>query len=173
MNLTNEEMQEITGLAEKQLRLEQEVVEAQDRLTALNEQLEKVRDDLLPQAMARVGMKKFTLLDGSSITIKDEIFASIRSGKIEAAAAWLDEIGCGDALKDEVNVKFARGQVDLSKKVLALAAELGVTATEKLSVHAMTLKALIREQREKGREFPEDLFAIHDKQKAVIKGGSK
>lgn len=174
MQLTNDELKEITDLAKKQIELQDQIAQMEQELSRLNDRLNKVRGELLPQAMDRVGMKKFMTQDGSSITIKDEIFASIRNGKIDQAAAWLDGIGCGDVLKDEVNVKFARGQASIARSILALAEQLGVSAIEKLSVHPQTLKALVREQRAKGRDFPEEIFAIHDAQKAIIiKGGTK
>jgi hypothetical protein len=166
---TTDELSDIAALAARQLELLASIDKMQTALTEEIENLRQVQEVALPAAMATVGMSKFTLTSGESISIKETMQASIYVDKIEAAVKWLDTIGCGGVVKDEVKCSLGRGETSKAKELLDLARILGVAATEKLSVHPSTLKALIKEQRARGVQFPDDLFSIMDKKQAVIK----
>lgn len=166
---TNDEMGEIVALAQQQLYLQEEVATIEAHLAIAREDLRKIEEVALPDAMAAVGMSKFSLADGTAITIKEDVYASIRVDFTREAADWLDSIRCGGVVKDEVKCNLARGEMAKAKQLLDLAKQLDVPATEKLSVHPQTLKALVKEKRAQGINFPEEYFSIADKRIAVIK----
>jgi len=166
---SNSELIEIAELAQKQLRLQMDKGVLEQDLKDATEQLRKIEEVALPEAMASIGMSSFTLADGSKITIKKDIYASIRVDFTKQAAAWLDSIKCGGVVKDEIKCNLGRGEIAKAKQLLKLAKTLNIPATEKLSVHPGTLKALVKEQRAKGVIFPEEFFSIADKKIAIIK----
>lgn len=165
----NDELSEISKLAALQASLMLDIELLNQDLTAKTEHLRQVQEDLLPNAMAAVGMSKFTTTDGYSITIKDDIYASIRKDFINDAVGWLDENGLGGIIKDQVAVDFGRGEFNNVNELMVFCKANGFSASEKLSVHPMTLKATIKEQMAKGMEFPEEFFSVAPVRKAIIK----
>jgi len=166
---TNDELQSISVLAANQRKWEIAIADLNDELKTATEELKKIQEFLLPEAMAAVGMSEFKLTDGSKITIKEDIFASIRVERIENAMGWLVEQGLGDIIKDEVKVNLGRGDFEKAQGLITAIRELGFEPQEKKNVHPMTLKATIREQMGRGVQFPEEFFSVMPFKKSVIK----
>lgn len=166
---TNTELEEIGKLAARQKYLIEMVEDSEKNLTNLKEELRTIQEGLLPEAMLAVGISEFKLADGSKITVKDEVYASIRADYLINAVKWLDKMGLGDIVKDDVTVKFGRGDSDKAKDIVSYAQAQGYNVNEKLSVHPQTLKATVKEQMAKGVQFPDEFFSINPVQKAVIK----
>lgn len=164
----NKELTELSDLAKQQLQLMDEIATVEQTLEALKEQLKHVQESTLPDLMLSLGMSEFRLNNGYRITVKPDIYASIRADKITHAVDWLDEQGLGDVVKDDVTVKFGRGEAEQAKILLAFCRNHKFNAGEKLSVHPQTLKALIKEQLAKGIEFPDEYFSIAALNKAII-----
>ena len=93
---------------------------------------------------------------------------TLKADKTLEACSWLKGIGLGDVVKDEISVALGRGEMETAHEFLMLAERLGVGATEKLAVHPQTLNALVREQMEKGVEFPPELFSVYSYSKAKV-----
>ena len=64
---TDEEKRDIVKLASEQVHIEAEVARIEEHLEKTKARLARVRDDLLPQAMADVGLLDFTLTTGWKI----------------------------------------------------------------------------------------------------------
>jgi hypothetical protein len=133
----------------------------------------KLETDLIPSLMASAGgIDKFTLEDGTAITIKDELYASITQARQQEAFAWLEAHGHGDVIKDEMKLSLGRGEVaQLRAAAMIIAAEQnGINDySRKRAVHPGTLAALIREQLGEGVEVPKETFGVHQQRRAVIK----
>lgn len=166
---TNDEMHEISMLAQQQLDLETKLKELENLVEVAKESLRHVQEVLIPEAMASVGMSEFKLANGAKITIRDDVYASMRADQILNAVKWLDDMGLGDIVKDDVTVKFGRGDSDKAKDIVSYAQAQGYNVSEKLSVHPQTLKATVKEQLAQGVQFPEEYFSINPVKKAVIK----
>lgn len=166
---TNTELGEISSLALLQVDLEAKVQQIEEELSHAHAELRHVQEVLLPNAMAAVGMTKFTLNDGSTITVKDDVHASIRANQLMGAIGWLTDVGLGDIVKNDVTVKFGRGERDRAKDIVSYAQAQGYNVNEKMSVHPGTLKATVKEQLAKGVEFPESFFSVHPVKKSIIK----
>lgn len=166
---TNDELYEISMLADKQQQFEQKVKSLETELESAKEELKQIQENLLPEAMLAVGMSEFKLASGAKITIKDDVYASIRADHIMSAVKWLDDMELGDIVKDDVNIKFGRGEGDKAKDIVSYAQAQGYNVSEKLSVHPQTLKAVVKEQLAKGVQFPEEYFSVTPVKKSVIK----
>lgn len=164
-----ENLGQLSKLAKTQLMMEAEVRVIEQELANANERLKNVREVDIPNLMAEMGIKSFTLDTGAKITIKQDIFASIRKENVDQALAFVDSIGLGGIIKDDVAVKFGKGDSEKAKQLTDFCKEQQFNFTEKLHIHPQTLKATIKEQMEKGVQFPEEYFSIHPFNKSVIK----
>lgn len=169
VSVTTTELLDISTLAARQLELEEKVRSIESDLKAANEELRQVQEFLLPEAMASVGMAEFKMEDGRKVTIREDIFASIRADHTEAAFEWLASQGLGDIIKDEVRVRFGKGESDKALEVVSFCKDRRYNAEEKMTVNPQTLKATIKEQMARGVQFPEEMFSVAPYKKAVIK----
>lgn len=171
---TASELKEISVLAERQIDLENQLAALQVQVDDIVSKIRHIEETALPDIMARVGMKTFTLTDGSSVQIKDMVFASIRADQMDPAVEWLNQKGFGGVIKDQISCNLGKGNTIKAKKILDFIEYLGIQgAEEKLSVHAQSLKSLIVEQRKKGLQFPETIFSIANIKKAIIERPKK
>jgi len=107
--------------------------------------------------------------DGSSIEIKPFYGASIKAERQAEAFAWLREHGYDDIIKNTVSVRFGKGEDELCARLLQNLKGTGFIPEQVQKVEPMTLKAWVKEQVEKGREFPTELFGAFIGKKAIIK----
>jgi hypothetical protein len=107
--------------------------------------------------------------DGSSIEVKAFYSASITEARRAEAFQWLRENGYDDIIKNTISVRFGRGEEALCAQAVATLREGGYPVEQAEKVEPMTLKAWVKEQVEKGREFPSELFGAYIGQKATIK----
>ena len=166
---SSDDLSEVSKLAEIQLLQERTVIELERALAEAKDNLRNTQEYLLPNAMAQVGMSEFKLTNGQKITIKDDVYASIKKDYVTEAVSWLDANGLGDVVKDKVDINFGRGESDQARGLLEYCRKLGYNASETLSVHPQTLKALVKEQMSHGVQFPEEFFSVAPVQKAIIK----
>lgn len=170
---TKEEMSSLAVLVAEWEQNESAIGIATEQMKALASHKLKLETNLIPSLMASAGgIDKFTLDNGTAITIKDELFASITQAKQQEAFAWLEEHGHGDVIKNEMKIALGKGD-DANERfssIIAVAESLGITDySAKRSVHPGTLAALIREQLGEGVELPKETFGVHQQRRAVIK----
>lgn len=166
-------LQTIAQLAVRQLALEQEVARTETRLQELQRELRAVQETELPDAMLAAGCSSYRLTSGASISIKDGISASLAEGKRASACEWLRSHGFGDIVTDDLTLNFARGQAEAAHALLDDLHARGLNPVIKTNVNTATLKALIREQMQAGREMPLDLFGAYVWRKAIITPGDR
>jgi len=159
----------ISSLAERYTDLDEEITEADKRLKVLKEQAREIAEKQLPEAMAEVGMAKFTLTDGSEVTVKPYYSAKISDEKREECFTWLQDHGHEALIKDEVVLTFNRGEHEKAEEFKAQLEEQGMEYSGKMGVHPQTLTAFVKEQVESGAEFPLELFNVYIGQIAKIK----
>ena len=169
INVSDNAIKQIANLAKMQLELQKKVEDAEQALKNAEGELRRIAEDLLPSAMAEAGMKSFTLENGSKITVKDDIAASIPKDAVGEAYHWLRSNGFGDIIKNTVSVDFNKEEDQHAAELLAYCQEHQYPATNKQSVHSATLKAFLKEQMAIGVDIPLELFGAYPFQKAVIK----
>lgn len=165
----NTQLKLISELVAQQLDIEAAIAALDASLKEQNRRLRKVQESDLPQAMLAAGCKAYTTADGHSVTIKEDISASLAEGKKGPAIAWLRENGHGDLVSEEVYVAFGRGQEEEADQVASLIAQEGYTPTRRTNVNTATLKSLIRELRANGTDVPLETLGAYEWQKAIIK----
>ncbi len=162
----------IKSLADQVERLEnlnQEIEKTEKDLKQKKKDLEHVSGEVIPTMMSEMGLSHLKLMDGSSVDVKPNYSANITLANREAAFNWLRNNGLGDIIKNEILVSFGRNEDNKAADYAALAQERGYQPTQKLKVEPMTLKALVRERIEAGKEMPTELFNIFVGNKTTIK----
>ena len=136
---------------------------------ATKKELEHLSGEVIPTMMAEMGLSHLKLMDGSSVDVKPFYSANITVANKEKAFKWLRDNGLGDIIKNEISVSFGRNEENKAADYASLAQERGFQPTQKLKVEPMTLKALVRERTEAGKEMPTELFNIFVGNKTTIK----
>jgi len=162
----------IRSLADQVERLEglQKRLELQeDNIKNTKKEVEHISGEVIPTMMSEMGLSHLKLMDGSSVDVKPNYSANITIANREAAFNWLRNNGLGDIIKNEILVSFGRNEDNKAADYAALAQERGFQPTQKLKVEPMTLKALVRERIEAGKEMPTELFNVFVGNKTTIK----
>ena len=172
MNKLNEMMEQDQSLAIKEIdniknlsdeviklqQLEKNIKAKEQDLKSLKETATKISGEVIPTLMNEMALSSLKLADGSSVDVKKIYGASIPIEKREAAFNWLRNNDLGDIIKNEITVSFGRNEDNKAADYAVLAQSQGYQPAQKLKVEPMTLKALLRERTEAGKEMPSDLF---------------
>ena len=140
--------------------LEDKIKIAEENLKQLKKQEDLLSGEIIPTMMTEMNISTLKLADGSAIEVKPIYGASIPADKKEEAFNWLRKEGLGDLIKNEVTVSFGRNEDNKAAEYAVLAQGQGYQPTQKLKVEPMTLKALVRERIESGKDMPSDLFNV-------------
>ena len=162
----------IQSLADQVERLEnlnQEIENTEKDLKQKKKNLEYLSGEVIPTMMSEMGLSHLKLMDGSSVDVKPNYSANITLANREGAFNWLRNNGLGDIIKNEISVSFGRNEDNKAADYAVLAQERGFQPTQKLKVEPMTLKALVRERIEAGKEMPTELFNVFVGNKTTIK----
>ena len=138
--------------------LEDEVANAEESLKKLKEKARQISSIEIPAMMDEMQITKLKLKDGESVEIKKVYGASIPKDQQEAAFNWLRNNGLGDVIKNDITVTFGRGEDNKAMAYATLAKGQGYEPIQKIGVHNQTLKAVVRERTESGKDMPADLF---------------
>ena len=159
----------VSRLANEAATLEHKLAEQEQAMKETKAALHKITDEQLPEALEEMGLQKFTLTDGSEISVKPIYSASIPKDRREEAFQWLRDHEFGDLVKNNVTVTFGRGEDEDAKEFLNLCGSQGYAPDQLEKVEPMTLKAWLRERVEAGDAVPLDLFGAFISQRATIK----
>ena len=164
-----ENIQSLADQVERLQNLQQDIEKSEEDLKQKKKNMEHISGEVIPTMMAEMGLAHLKLMDGSSVDVKPHYSANITIANREAAFNWLRNNGLGDIIKNEISVSFGRNEDNKAADYAALAQERGFQPTQKLKVQPMTLKALVRERTEAGKEMPTELFNIFVGNKTTIK----
>jgi hypothetical protein len=166
--ISSEELAMISGLANIQVQIEKEIVKLNEDLKIKMEELKVVQEITLPNAMAEVGMSEFKLSDGTKISIKNDVFASIPKDDGGRAFNWLRGHDFGGLIKNVVSCEFGKGEDAKAIEAAQLLAQSGYHPTQKESVHPSTLKAFVKEMMGNGQDVPADVFGVFTTTKSKV-----
>ena len=154
----------------KELQAQQEQLQIQeDAVKQKKKDIEYLSGEVIPTMLSEMGLSFLKLQDGSSVEVKTNYSATITQAKKAEAFNWLRENGLGDIIKNEISVSFGRNEDNKAADYAELAKSQGLDPMQKLKVEPMTLKALVRERIEAGKEMPTELFNIYVGNKTTIK----
>ena len=140
--------------------LEDEIEDKEKELKELKRKSELLSGEVIPTMMQEMNISTLKLADGSAVEVKPIYGASIPKDKQEGAFKWLRDNGLGDLIKNQIIVAFGRNEDNKAMAYATLAQGQGYEPIQKLKVEPMTLKALVRERLESGKEMPTELFNV-------------
>ena len=162
----------IQSLADQVQRLEgllRRIELSEDNLKDLKKEHQRISGEVIPTMMSEMGLSELKLQDGSHLKVSTSYRATITEANKEAAFNWLRDNGLGDIIKNEISVSFGRNEDNKAADYAELAKGQGFQPTQKMKVEPMTLKALVRERIEAGKEMPTEIFGVFSENKTTIK----
>ena len=162
----------IRSLADQVEKLEslQERLQLQEEnMKSTKSEIQKVSGDIIPTMMSEMGLSELKLQDGSHLKVSTSYRATITEANKATAFNWLRDNGLGDIIKNEIMVSFGRNEDNKAADYAELAKGQGFQPTQKMKVEPMTLKALVRERIEAGKEMPTEIFGVFSENKTTIK----
>ena len=142
---------------------------AEEIVKNLKKKRDHISGEVIPTMMSEMGLAELKLHDGSHLKVSTSYRAHISEANKEAAYNWLRENGLGDIIKNEISVSFGRNEDNKAADYAELAKGQGFQPTQKMKVEPMTLKALVRERIEAGKEMPTEIFGVYSENKTTIK----
>jgi len=149
--------------------LEDQVKTDEELLKDKKKELERLSGEVIPTLLSEMGISSLKLADGSAVDVKPYYAANISLKNREEAYNWLRSNGLGDIIKNEITVSFGRDEDNKATTYVNLAKGQGYQPTQKLKVEPMTLKALVRERIENGKDMPTDIFNVFVGNRTTIK----
>ena len=162
----------IQSLADQVERLEgvaSDIETAESNLKELKKKRDHISGEVIPTMMSEMGLAELKLHDGSHLKVSTSYRAHISEANKEMAYNWLRNNGLGDIIKNEISVSFGRNEDNKAADYADLAKGQGFQPTQKMKVEPMTLKALVRERIEAGKEMPTEIFGVFSENKTTIK----
>ena len=162
----------LANLADHYETMEKEVSMAESLLAHCQERFRRLREDIIPEKMIELGIKKIVLTDGATLSYGDFYAGKVKD---EAGYDWLEQNGYADAVKTELKLEASR----VDKKIIDMVKEFlsrqvgyqNYSAKEKQSIHHMTLGAAIKSLTKQGKELPQNLFETFIGKRATLKRG--
>ena len=140
--------------------IQKDILQNEEYLKQRKKDLEQISGEAIPTMLTEMGLSSLKLADGSAVEVKPYYAANILVKNREAAYSWLRSNGLGDIIKNEITVSFGRNEDNKAAEYANLARGQGFQPTQKLKVEPMTLKALVRERIEAGKDMPMDIFNV-------------
>ena len=162
----------IKTLSDEVLKLramEDQLKTMEEALKNKKKEIDRISGEVIPTMLSEMGLSQLKLADGSAVDVKPFYSASISAQNKEKAYEWLRNNGLGDIIKNEISVSFGRNEDNKAANYAELAKSNGFQPTQKLKVEPMTLKALVRERIEAGKEMPTEIFNVFIGNKTTIK----
>ena len=164
-----ENIQSLADQVEKLESLQTRLELQEDNIKSTKKEIERLSGDIIPTMMSEMGLAELKLQDGSHLKVSTSYRATITEANKEAAFNWLRDNGLGDIIKNEISVSFGRNEDNKAANYAELAKGHGFQPTQKMKVEPMTLKALVRERIEAGKEMPTEIFGGFSENKTTIK----
>ena len=142
---------------------------AEEIVKNLKKKRDHISGEVIPTMMSEMGLAELKLQDGSHLKVSTTYRATITEANKETAFNWLRNNGLGDIIKNEISVSFGRNEDNKAASYAELAKSQGLQPTQKMKVEPMTLKALVRERIEAGKEMPTEIFGVYSENKTTIK----
>ena len=139
-----------------------QILAAEIKLKELKEQEKYISEHVIPDIMEKQNLKTLKLKDGSELSVGKKFYASFRAEKKEEGIQWLRDNGLGDIVDNNITVTFGQGEDNKAVDYVSLARSSGFEPIQEEKVHPQTLKVVMKEWKDKGREVPEELFNTFD-----------
>lgn len=170
-------LQRLAQLADKYDALVEQSKRANASAKELQDQLQRLKTQDIPEAMEEAGMAKCTTANGRTITVKTKPVGNLPSPtttspelaeKRVRILRWIHESGFGKIMKRELRVSFDQAQEEQARQLADSLDDQGFATVDYSTIHPATYNKLIRECMEEGMDLP-DFMEIHVVKEADVK----
>jgi len=158
----------LSGLVRQLENVVKDMDEAELHLKKLKQEKHRLSTEAIPALMSEMDVTRLDVGD-VTVSLKPFVSASIPADRKQEAYQWLRDHGLDDIIKNDVVMSFGRGEDETANKVMLDLENKGFHPESKTHIHAMTLKAFVRERVENGQPIDLDLFGAYVAQTADIK----
>jgi|TARA_A100001015_G_scaffold135461_2_gene150293 hypothetical protein len=173
INVKDNDIASLSSKCKQLQSIRGDIDELEAKLKQMKNDEERISTEEIPALLTSLGMRDFTLEDGSYVGLKTNYFARISKANEDAAYGWLRANGHGDLIRNEIAVPFTKGQDEKAKlleEMIKSKPQLqDIVINKKQSVNAMQLKAFVKEQVQKGVDIPDHLLGAYVQTQTVIK----
>ena len=169
INIDTEQTKDIAKLCNELISQNRKVEEAELALKEAKAEQLRLSEDVIPAKMSEAGISALKLEDGSSVEVAPYYSAKIPEDKKSDAFKWLRDNNFGDLVKNNLTVSFGKGEDSDAQKIKSELESKGLIVDQKEDVHWQTLRGFVREQIEKNKNIPSDLFGLYIAQRTKIK----
>jgi hypothetical protein len=167
-NLSTEDSQELRQLCEQLVQLSGLVDKATEVLKNIKAIQRKYATELVPDAMDEMGMQSITTANGVDVSVRDDLHVHISKDNQPQAFTWLRDNNHEDIIKNQVVVSFNKNEDNVAGAFYSDAVAGGHDVQRKETVHNGTLRAFVREMRNKGVQMPLETFGVYEGRIAKI-----
>jgi hypothetical protein len=162
-------MKRLAVMAAQLRTIKERVADLEEKLKAARVVEGKLELEDMPELMKELELKNFELQDGTHISVDEDLKCNITEANRSAAHAWLRSNKHGGVIRTTVAVNYAAGETKLAiENSKAIAKITGRETAVVETVHAGTLKSLLKELRRKGKKIPADLFGLFPFSRAKV-----
>ena len=158
-NLTTEAGTELSGLIRQVTSVEKDLAAKEAEVKALKVKKNDYLFDMIPSKMQEIGLDKAEV-DGNTVSLMTFVNGTMPKDPIQKdiALAHLREIGASDFIKNNITVSFGVTEDNRAKALRADLEDQGFSTDADTKVESQTLKKIIREYVENGKEIDLELF---------------
>lgn len=184
---TRDQLSRVALLANQLQEVDAQLAEHAERLKQLQAKRQRIAMEDLPGLMAEFGLSEFKLADGSKVTIRPFVKASLPTERaieqcrdteqrlamrhrLQQGFAYLRKHGAGALIKHFLKADFGKDSDATAQAALKTLRKLGVKAELTKGVHPSTLSAWVKERLENGQNVDMQLFAVFAGDQAHIAG---
>lgn len=175
----------VSAMADLLRKAQKSVAAATAELEKETAALVRIEQQDFPDLLREVGLTELKLDDGAVLSLVEDIQCGISEDRKPRAFAWLREHDFDGIIKSQVIVEFGRGEDKARADAIKLLTKSKLVPIAKDTVHAATLKSLLKEQRAKpiekddtpkqkaAKRPPADVFGIFPTSKVKLKEPKK
>jgi hypothetical protein len=164
---------DIASNCNKLLETQKQITKAEEQISKLKEAERNLSDNVIPNLMQEAGISLLKLTDGSVVEVKPFYSANITEDFKERAHNWLRENNFGDLIKNNITLEFGKGEDEKARALIEEAKSKGYVYKQKEGVHWATLRTFVKEQIQKGKQVPNDVFSVYVANRVTIKKEDK
>lgn len=160
-------LNQLQDLYEEMAGLETLLAEHERRGRLLSEELRALAEDVIPEAMERLGIEEFVTAAGHTLTVEKTLRASASKERAAGVFGWLRDNGHRAIIKRKVSVTLATDE--RGDALLNLLKEHDFDYSDVPEVNAQTLSKFVRLRMADGHDLPQDLLGIYLQRRAKLK----
>ena len=169
-NLDSSDVKDVGEACNELSNVRQSIADKEAEVKKLKEREFQLENEVIPSMVETAGVKSLTLIDGSKVSVKDQLRANITMENEDYCFSRLQELGLDDVIKNEVKLTFGRGQDSDASNLMTELQDRGLYPSNKKAVPWNTLSKLLEEQIAKGSmtSVDQEKFGVYTFKKVKI-----